>query len=138
MKLFFSTIATIALCGCQTVYVPQARDVKKKPHSGGVIALKTDHRDEDRQKAEMMMQTTCQPQKYSILEEGEIITGQETKIVGNESHRDDSRRTAGSLFGIPVVSGQAAGTQTQQSSTTTQLKEWQFSYACDGQAKIQK
>ena len=120
------------------IYVPQARDVKKKPHAGGIIALKTDHRDEYRQKAEMMMQATCKPQKFSVLEEGEIVTGQETKTVGNESNRDDSRYTAWNLFGIPVVSGQASGKESQQSSTTTQTKEWQISYACDSSAKAQK
>ena len=84
------------------------------------------------------MQATCKPQKFSVLEEGEIVTGQETKTVGNESNRDDSRYTAWNLFGIPVVSGQASGKESQQSSTTTQTKEWQISYACDSSAKAQK
>lgn len=136
---FFVLIGLLILTGCQTVYVPQARDVKRKPQAGGIIALKTEHRDEDRQKAEMMMQSNCKPKRFTILEEGEVITGQETKTSGNETNRDDNRHPAGSLFGIPVMAGQAGGKETQSSAVTTQLKEWQISYSCEGaQQKAQK
>lgn len=42
MKFYFVLIVTlIALSSCQTMYVPQARDVKKKPRQGGIIAMNT-------------------------------------------------------------------------------------------------
>lgn len=62
----------------------------------------------------------------NILEEGEIVTGQETKTNSNETNCDDSRKSAGTLFGIPMMTGQASGKETLQSSLTTQLKEWQI------------
>lgn len=131
MKFYFVLIATlIALSSCQTMYVPQARDVKKKPRQGGIIAMNTKYRAEDRQQAESMMQSNCGPLAVNILEEGEIVTGHETKTTSNETNRDDTRKSQGHLFGIPVISGSASGKETAQSSSTTQLKEWQISYEC--------
>ena len=130
-KMISITSMLFALQACQTIYVPQARDVKRKPHVGGVIALKTEHRDEDRQKADSIMKSNCGNLSIKILEEGEVVTGQETKTTGNETNRDDSRSNVGSLFGIPLTSGSAAGKETQQSATISQLKEWQISYECE-------
>ena len=128
----------LALSACQTVYVPQARDVKRKPKSNGIIALPTNHRDEDRRKAELMMSQNCAPTSYNIIEEGEVVVGQQTHSSSNETKRDDSRAQVGSLFGVPLMSGEAAGKDTRQSSTVTQLKEWQISYECQVESKKAK
>lgn len=128
----------LGLTACQTVYVPQARDVKRKPKASGTIALPLNHRDEDRQKAESMMSQNCAPVRAHVLEEGEVAVGQETKSSSNETNRDDSRTKVGSLFGLPVMSGEAGGKNTNQSSTVTQIKEWQISYECETELKKTK
>ena len=53
MKRLFVFILLSGLCACKMLeYVPQARDIKRKPRSGGVIALPAAQRAEDRTKAE--------------------------------------------------------------------------------------
>ena len=45
---------------CVTVpYRPQAREVKKLPGKGGIVALKSNHREEDRAFAEQKMENNC-------------------------------------------------------------------------------
>ena len=128
----------VLLSGCQTVpYQGQARETKKKPQEGGVISLKENFRDEDRQKADEKMTKNCYPKSVKIVEEGKVVVGQKVDTGSTDTRRDDSRKTVGSLFGMPLVSGEAAGTNTQSSSTTTALKEWQIAYACD-QTKVRK
>lgn len=51
------------------------------------------------------MNSNCTPLSVNILEEGEIVTGQETKTNSNETNCDDSRKSAGTLFGIPMMTG---------------------------------
>lgn len=139
MKTILSkAILVLAMSSCQTTYNPYAREVKKLPKQKGTIALKSEHRPEDRQKAEGLMTSNCAPQGYNVLEEGEVVTGQQTKSNTNETNRDDSRQEVGSLFGIPVVGGQASGKESQQSSMTTQLKEWQISYECQTEKSRKK
>lgn len=133
-------LASFALIysGCQTVpYEGQARDVKRKPQEEGVIAIPTNYKDEDRSKAVQKMQSNCTPGVYKILEEGEVTVGQETKSSGRETDRASTEKT-GSLFGIPIVSGEAKGKNTESSQVTTSLKEWQISYRCLAQSSVGK
>ncbi|MNT49851.1 hypothetical protein D3C72_1867280 [compost metagenome] len=125
--------ALLMAAGCVSMpYQPYARDVKKKGQQGGIIALKLDHRDEDRIKAQGMMDRTCQPLAVKVLEEGEVVVGQETKSSGNTSFNDGNKsQKVGDLFGMPVMSGGKDPSQQVESSTsTTQIKEWQINYEC--------
>ncbi len=124
--------ATVVVTSCQTTpYQGQARDTKKKPQESGVISLKENFRDEDRQKADEKMKSNCNPLTARIVEEGEIVIGQKVDTGSSETKRDDSRTDVGSLFGIPLTSGKAGGKDVNSSSTTTALREWQISYVCD-------
>ena len=95
------------LTSCQSMpYQPYARDVKKKPNQNGIIALKAVHREEDRQKATSMMATNCGPAKVNVIEEGEVVIGQESTTNSNTSRNAGSHGTqVGSFLGMPVVSG---------------------------------
>lgn len=126
----------IFFTGCQTVpYQGQARDVKKKPQEGGVLALPLDPRDEDRMKADHKMKQNCGDLGVKVLEEGEVVIGQKTNSTTSEDNRDSSKKKVGSLFGIPLVSGQAAGKDVSSSSVTENVKEWQISYECQKSTK---
>jgi hypothetical protein len=138
MKNIFSTVlvaiaATFAISACQTMpYQPYARDVKKKPQQGGVIALKPEHRDEDKAKAQKMMESNCAALPVKILEEGEVAVGQEVKSGSSTTNNAGTRSaTVGSLFGLPITTGGTAASQdTTGTATTTSIKEWQISYEC--------
>ena len=132
-NLLLATFATLGLLtSCQTVpYQGQARETKKKPQESGIITLKENFRDEDRQKAEEKMKTNCSPLMFRIVEEGEIVVGQKIDTGTSETKRDDTRSEVGSLFGIPVIAGENGGKDMNSSSTTTNLREWQISYVCD-------
>lgn len=126
-----SLLTLMALSSCQTVpYQGQARDVKKKPNEGGILALPLDPRDEDRSKADLKMQQNCGIGKYKILEEGEVIIGQKTKSDSREDQRSDSQHKVGSFLGLPVIAGDVAGKNLSGTSTTESIKEWQISYEC--------
>lgn len=134
-KLLFCSLilvpATLFFSGCQTVpYQGQARDVKKKPMEGGVLALPLDPRDEDRMKAELKMKQNCQNMAFKVLEEGEVVIGQKTNSSGREDNRENTQRKVGSLWGIPLVSGDQGGKNTSSTTTTENIKEWQISYEC--------
>ncbi len=117
--------------GCQTVpYQGQARDIKRRPQAEGVIGIPINFRDEDRAKAELKMKSNCNPSAYQVLEEGEVAIGQETKTSGKETDRASSKTKVGSLFGVPLISGEAGGKNTESSQVTTSVKEWQISYKC--------
>lgn len=124
-------LGSFFLISCQTVpYQGQAREVKRKPSEGGIIALAVNHRPEDRAQADVRMKSNCAQSEIKILEEGEVAVGQTTTSNASETNRASTERKAGMLFGIPVMTGQASGTDTSTSSTTTQIKEWQISYEC--------
>lgn len=134
MKIkYLFLIALIGLTSCQTLpYQPYARDVKKKPNHNGIIALKLEHRDEDRAKAQMMMENNCRPAPVNILEEGEVVIGQESTSNSNTSkNAGQASQPVGSFLGIPLTSG---GKDPSESTTsmvsTTQVKEWQINYEC--------
>jgi hypothetical protein len=137
-KYVLITFVTLGMSGCQSIYIPQAREVKKKPRSNGVIALPTSPRAEDRQKADELMKQNCGNLVVNVAEEGEVVVGQEIKSNTNSTNRDDSRRSAGKLFGIPIVSGTASGTETQNNSVTSQVKEWQVVYNCENDKPVIK
>ncbi len=128
-EVFLISIAVLFLAGCQAMpYKPYARRVKMKPRVGGVVALKLDHNEQDRQHAEGMMSKSCGAKKFAVLEEGEVVIGTETK--SNETRKAGTEgKKMGSLFGIPLTS---AGTDPSKatSSTTLQKKEWQIKYKC--------
>lgn len=118
-----------AITGCQTMpYQPYARNVKMEPETGGVVALKLEHQDEDRAKAQSMMAQNCAGQAVKVLEEGEQVIGTETSSK-ETNQAGQSGHQVGSLFGIPVTSGgQEASKNT--ATVTTNKKEWQIRYKC--------
>lgn len=122
----------LSLTACQTVpYEGQAREVKRKPQTEGVIALTPNFRNEDRNKADEKMKSNCAPFLPVVLEEGEVVTGQATTSNASETNQASTQKKVGSLFGIPLASGSPASKDTTTTSTTTALKEWQISYSCD-------
>ncbi len=130
MKLLIF-LGTVFMVGCQTVpYQGQARDIKRRPNADGVIGIPLNFRDEDRAKAEVKMKGNCNPSAFQVLEEGEVVVGQETKTSGKETDRASSEKKVGSLFGLPLMSGEAGGKNTESSQVTTSVKEWQISYKC--------
>lgn len=136
-KILLSAIALI-ISACQTMpYQPYAREVKKKPKTNGVIALKQNHNDEDKNKANMLMQNNCAPNPYNVIEEGEIVVGQEAVTNSNTSRNSgQSSQQVGSLFGIPVHStGTDPSESTSSKVTTNAVKEWQIVYECSGASK---
>lgn len=133
IKVGFLALLSGLYVGCQAMpYVPYARDVKRKPQQGGVVAMKTEHRDEDRTKAEKMMSSNCNNQNVKILEEGEVAVGQTTSGSAQQTTQKGSEGTTmGNLFGIPVISGQQdPSMSTANSSTTMNVSEWQINYEC--------
>jgi hypothetical protein len=132
MKIkFVVALSLLMMAGCQTVYTPKAREVKKKPKSSGVIAMPTNYRPEDKDKADYYMKQNCGPFAVNITDEGEAVVGQSTKNTASATNREDSRGQVGNLFGIPVMSGTGSGVDSQSSSITEQIKEWQITYVCE-------
>ena len=127
-------LAIFGLVACQTMpYKPYAREVKRKPGAGGQIALKLEHRDEDRVRAQELMQSNCSATAVKVLEEGEVAVGTTTSSNAKET-RDAGTAPSkvGSLFGIPLTSGGADPSKnTQATATTTEIKEWNISYECE-------
>ncbi len=122
---------SLFMVGCQTIpYEGQARDIKRKPQDEGIVGIPLKFRDEDRARAEQRMRSNCTPIAFKIIEEGEVAVGQETKSSGKETERRSTEQKVGSLFGIPLVSGEAGGKNSETSQVTTSVKEWQISYKC--------
>lgn len=120
-----------AMAGCQTIpYQGTARDVKRKPQLGGVIAIPSNPRPEDRAKAETLMKGNCQDKKLVLLEEGEVQIGVETTTQARQTDRASSERQVGQIFGVPLVSGEAAGNDTRSTSQSRNAYEWQIQYEC--------
>lgn len=113
-------------CAGMLKYQPYARNVKKKPGRSGIVALKLNHRQEDRDYSETLMKGNCGEKKIKILDEGEVVIG--TVTNSNTQSREGGETHMGSLFGLPVTS--TTPNSTSQSSTTTQKKEWQIKYTC--------
>ncbi len=133
VKSSLVAVALLFVVGCQTMpYQPYARAVKSKPQEGGVVALKLEHRDEDTAMAQQMMTRNCGHAAVKVLEEGEVVVGQETSTSGNTAHNaGTSDKKVGSLFGLPLVAaGSAPNDSTKSVSATSAIKEWQISYTC--------
>ena len=113
-------------CAGMNKYRPYARNVKKKPGRSGVVALKLEHRKEDRDLALNFMNDNCGQKKSQITDEGEVVIG--TTTNSNSKNREGGVTNFGSVFGIPLKS-QSADT-TSSTSTTIQQKEWQITYKC--------
>ena len=113
-------------CAGMNKYRPYARNVKKKPGSSGVVALKLEHRKEDRDLAKSFMKDNCGEKKTRILDEGEVVIG--TTTNSNSKTKEGGTSNFGSLFGIPLKTQTADSTS--KTSTTTQEKEWQITYKC--------
>lgn len=127
-----SGCALVLMTACQTVpYQGQARDVKRKPKEGGLIAIPVDYRPEDRYKADEKMRNNCAPLVVKVTNEEEAVVGQKTETDSRDTHREKNESQVGSLFGIPMVAGDAGGKDTKSSATTTSIKEWQISYQCE-------
>lgn len=123
----------LGLTACQTLpYQPYARDVKKKPGQGGIVALHLENREEDKAKAQQMMASNCGTAPVKVVEEGEVAVGQETKGSADTSKSKATQgQQVGTLFGLPITSGGSeAHDSTSSSSVTTSIKEWQMSYEC--------
>jgi hypothetical protein len=113
--------------GCASLYQPYAREVKKKPQEGGTIALRTEHRPEDRAKADMIMQTNCAGNPIKVTEEGEVVVGEKTEGSARRTTNYDNN-----AFSIGNVNfGQAGPSDnTASSQERTQIKEWHITYQC--------
>ena len=130
MKKLLVAVAFLVV-GCATVpYQPYAREVKKKPREGGIIALKTEHRPEDRVRADYLMAQNCSTDHtVKVNEEGEVVTGAKTRTAQNKynENREQGFRIGGMQFGT----GQTRPEENTNSvSETEQVKEWQISYEC--------
>ncbi|MFZ3229707.1 MAG: hypothetical protein WA160_05855 [Pseudobdellovibrio sp.] len=134
LKNKYLLLIALGLTACQSIpYQPYARDVKKKPGHSGIVAMRLDNRDEDQLKARQMMNSNCGSQPVKILEEGEVVVGQEVKSAADTTRsKATPGMQVGSLFGLPITSGSSdANDSTQSSSVTTAVKEWQLSYECE-------
>lgn len=130
MKKLVLFIAAALVSGCATMpYQPYAREVKKKPGEGGVIALKTEHRPEDRQRADSLMAANCGSESIvKVQEEGEIVVGEKTHT--NASKTQGQQDEGFSLAGFRFISGTKPSEDTASTSETVKLKEWQIAYQC--------
>ena len=128
VKAALSVLVLLSLCNCANFlkYVPQARTVKKQHQRGGVVALDLQHRPEDRELADSMMQENCGSKRVSVVEETEVIVGSVT--TASAENENATKRKVGSVFGVDVESGHEGRVNT--SSETTQKKEWQITYGC--------
>lgn len=121
--LVYAAVAMI-IVGCQTMpYQPYARQVKVKPKKGGVIALKLSYRQEDRQKADQMMATTCGSKTAEVQEEGEVVVG--TKTTTDKDNYNYNRPKSGTFFSFG-----SSDSSSRSRSETTEKKEWRIKYKC--------
>lgn len=127
----FAICALISSCAA-IPYEPYAREVKKKPREGGVIALKETHRPEDRSRAEYLMSANCGDQLVKVQEEGEVVVGAKTSSSMNKYQANEPENVF-SIGGIAFASGDRPGENTNSKSETVQMKEWQISYQCIAQ-----
>ncbi len=124
--ILLSTLFLVTSCAGMNQYRPYARNVKKKPGRSGVVALKLEHRKEDRDLAINYMKENCGTKNSKITDEGEVVIG--TTTSSNSKNREGGVSNFGSVFGIPLKTHSAD--ETSSTSTTTQRKEWQITYKC--------
>jgi hypothetical protein len=132
LPLFSVIVFTVS---CATMpYEPYAREVKKKPSDGGVIALHANYRPEDRSKADLMMQSNCAGGTVKVTEEGEVVVGEKTDATAKKTYESAD---SGWKWGAVKFGSASPSDNTQTSSQTTQLKEWHISYSCVAAAETQ-
>ena len=126
MKHILYFIALVVLVQCATLpYEPQAREVKRRPANGGVIALNLSYRQEDRARADIMMKSNCGNHDVQVSEEGEVVVGER-----QEATTDKNAKTTTNAF---TLGGFNFGNEKPAEKTTTntvQVKEWQIAYNC--------
>ncbi|RZA08271.1 MAG: hypothetical protein EOP11_05315 [Proteobacteria bacterium] len=130
-KILVLALALLSTACATMPYQPYAREVKKKPGQGGLIALKTEHRPEDRARAESLMASNCGSDAIvKVTEEGEAVVGEKTNLSQNRYH-DQKEATGFRLGGINFSNGSSRPEENTNSVTETiQLKEWQINYEC--------
>ena len=136
MSFSKKTVTAAVLAGVSLfvacAHVPYAREVKKRPSTGGVIALNPHHTSEDRLKADSLMQTNCAGKDVQVTEEGEVAVGTRTQASSSSSYNNNNNNNTNSGFSLGGIAfGSSAPTQNSNvSSETTTMKEWQISYEC--------
>lgn len=135
MRRLAIALGAVMMTACQQMpYQPYAREVKKKPAEGGVIALKTEHRAEDRTRADQLMATNCGNMGVKVNEEGEVVVGEKTN--SNASTAANQKDEGISIGGLNFLTGKKKNSMDTATSTeTTQLKEWQIAYSCVTKSK---
>ncbi len=113
-------------CAGMFEYKPYARNVQMKPKKEGIVALRQEHRQEDKDLAQSMMSQNCAPKNVEVQSEGEVVIG--TTTESSTEKRAGNEQQVGKFLGMPVMSGDPA--TENQSSTTLQKKEWQIAYLC--------
>jgi hypothetical protein len=125
LSLFITVTTAVSSCA----YVPYAREAKRKPREGGIIALRTNHNAEDRAKADGLMAGNCgSGYAPKVTEEGEVVVGERTS--GSASRGRENRASGFSLGGFSL-GGSAPSDVTNTVTETSQVKEWQIAYTCE-------
>jgi hypothetical protein len=107
----------LAAVACDIHWV---REVRRTP-AGGEVALIQQNADAQAQ-AQQLMATRC-PQGYDILEEGEVVVGQEV-----HSNTQSNTQQGRSIFGPAQTTSQST------TASTTDKREWRIKYQCKGAA----
>lgn len=130
-KIALVLVASFVSACASMPYQPYAREVKKKPNEGGVIALKTEHRPEDRQRADSLMAANCGSDAIvKVQEEGEVAVGEKTKSNSNKV-QENQPASGFSIGGLRFGSNETRpGENTDTTTETVQVKEWQIAYNC--------
>ena len=126
-RLLLVPALIVILLGASCTMMPYAREVKKRPQEGGVIALPTHYRPEDRAKADSLMELNCAEKAPKVREEGEVVVGERTNSSVARDTDYYSTNNSNAQWGT-VHFGPT--TNTNAYSETTQVKEWQISYEC--------
>jgi hypothetical protein len=129
-SMVFVMIFPWILSGCSVLedffkYKPSARQVSKSL-AGGVISLKIEHQEEDKNLAEKMMNSHCSTGKFSIVSEGEVVVGSMTNQLTTVEAANKKKKKG--LFGMTYTEGHDGALQS--SSETIQKKEWHITYSC--------
>ncbi len=138
MNRLLALVTILLITGCATQpYQPYARDVKKKPGMEGVIAMKREHKPEDRTLADSMMSQNCGGKTFNVIEEGEVQVGSATST--NAQARDEKEDNGVSFGGFKYLTGGQTDVQnTNSTSETVALKEWHINYKCQQVASSKK
>jgi hypothetical protein len=106
---------------------PYAREAKRKPQAGGIIALHQSPTVDDRKLADTMMTSNCGTVAVKVLEEGEVDIGERTQGTAQKLKGEEGKSFLGI---IPIKAEKPPETKTD--STMLRVKEWQIVYECQG------